>query len=156
MCGVQTQTISAFLSGDPGQRLKPALTPTVSAASCCKFAQLCHELCETQGHWVIQAGRELQMALVQPPAPSRVSYEVRLSCSDLYPARHWKPPWVETAQPPCSNMFFSLIRKIFSFIPSHTYHSALHGHCPWSCCHALTGRAWFQLLSKAGVLFDRC
>lgn len=89
MClfGVQTQSISAFPFGDPGQCLKPELTPTVSAASCSKAVQLCYELCETQDPWVIQAGRDLRMAVVQPPTQNRVSYEVRLSCSGLYPAR---------------------------------------------------------------------
>lgn len=117
MFGVQTQNISAFPFGDHGQHLKPTLAPTVSAASCSKVVHLCYELCETQDHWVIQAGRDLKMAVVQPPAQCRVTYEVRLGCSGLYPARRWKPPRVETAQPPCSNIFSVSSEKYFPLYP---------------------------------------
>lgn len=84
MCfGVHTQNINAFPFDDPDQCLKPTLTPTVSAASYSKVVQLCYELCETQHPWVIQAGRDLKMAVVQPPAQNRVRDKVRLSYSGL-------------------------------------------------------------------------
>lgn len=58
--------------------------------------ELAHRL--TQSHWLVpphgitQASRDPRRSLAQSPAQSRVSHEVKPSCSSLHPALSWKPP----------------------------------------------------------------
>jgi len=90
----------------------PATTATVSLAVVTKpsmtlslYSSSKHKVpstfkCFLMGHRTIQARRDLRRSLVQAPAPSGASCEVQLGCLGLCAVRSWKPPRMETPQPP--------------------------------------------------------
>lgn len=61
----------------------------------------------------------LEDLLHHPPAQSRITNEVRLGWSGLYPGKSWKSPRVETAQlfwAACSIVWLSFWWKTFLFV----------------------------------------
>lgn len=55
-----------------------------------------------------QAGRHLRRSLAQPPAQSRLSWEIRPGCSELYPVNSWSHPRREIASALWSKLFLCL------------------------------------------------
>ena len=91
--------------------------------------------------WVIQAGRDLRRSLVQTPAQSRVTREVRPACSSPCPPGSWKPLGTETAPPlqatcsllgcPCGERVFpftELEPPLAQFLPVTSCPPTMH-HC---------------------------
>lgn len=94
-------------------------------------------------------GRDLRMSLVQPPAQSRVSYKVRGSYSEFYPAESQKPPRTETTQPlwaVCPMPGYPYSEKVFHFIQAGPLLFQFIPFCLSRTHHSTLSRAWSRLL----------
>lgn len=78
-------------------------------------------------------GRDLRRSLVQPLVQNRVNYEIKSSCSKLYPSGSWKFPMMETIPTlwaTFSPAGLSSWGKCFYWYPARTsYFSLLSSSC---------------------------
>lgn len=74
---------------------------------------------ESQDYLIAEAGRNISKSAAQPAAPSNISHEFTPGYSELYLARSWKLPKMETAKhlwKTCSSVWLSSLWKMSVYI----------------------------------------
>lgn len=97
---------------------------------------------------VVWVGRDLRRSLVQSPALSRVSCEIRQGSSELYPVRSWKLPLMKDWTTSLGDLFqwLSSCWKCFSFYQLESLVSA------YLCCFLSFA---MHLYNEFGFIFSK-